>query len=80
MSARNRRFLRTLLLGVAAMGVLVWVVVDQFDIDPREMLELFLGVLLASGMLMLAAAVTALLWTFLSKLMRGAARRKEQRR
>ncbi len=76
MSARNRRFLRTLLLGVAAMGVLVWVVVDQFDIDPREMLELFLGVLLASGLLMVAAAATALLWT----LVRRVARRREERR
>lgn len=70
MSARNRRFLRTLLLGVAAMGVLVWVVTDQFDIDPRDMLRLFLGVLVASGLLMLAAAATALLWTLLRRVRR----------
>lgn len=70
MSARNRRFLRTLLLGVAAMGVLVWVVVDQFDIDPREMLELFLAVVLASAILMLVAAVVALVWILLRRLAR----------
>ncbi|MGB1141531.1 MAG: hypothetical protein ACPG1A_11570 [Halioglobus sp.] len=79
MSARNNRFLRTLLLGVAAMGALVWVVIDQFNLDPQEMFELFLTVLLASGVMMLLAALVALLWIGIRRLARGAERDREGR-
>ncbi len=74
MSAASRRFYRKLLLGVAALGALVWVVVDQFDIEWATMLELFLAVLLACGLIMLVAAVAAGVWMGLRRLGRRAGR------
>ncbi len=62
MARKNRRYLRTLLLGIAAMGTLVWAAIEQFDIPPEEMLELFLASLLVLGVVIVAAAVVVALW------------------
>ena len=68
MSVRNRRFVRKLLMVIAAMAALVWVAMDQFGIAPGEIAELFLGVLLAVAVVIGAAAVAMLLWLSLRRL------------
>ena len=71
MSKRNRRFYRTLLLGVAALASLVWMAMDQFGISRGEMAELFLGTVLAVGLVIGAAAVVVLLWVAVRRLLSG---------
>ena len=68
MSVRNRRFVRKLLMVIAAMAALVWVAMDQFGIAPSEIAELFLGVLLTVAVVIGAAAVAMLLWLSLRRL------------
>lgn len=68
MSKANRRYLRTILLGTAALGSLVWVAVDQFGIPWEEMLELFLGIVLAVGLVIAAAGLFVGAWLGLRKL------------
>lgn len=53
------------------MAALVWVAVDQFGISRREISELFLGTVLVVGMVIAAAAVMALLWIGLRRLLSG---------
>jgi len=39
-SKANRRYVRTIVIGTAALAALVWMAVDQFGIPQEEMLEL----------------------------------------
>jgi phosphoglycerol transferase MdoB-like AlkP superfamily enzyme len=66
----GRRYYRTTLLGVVALGALIWVAVEQFQIAPREVAELALGALLMVVLVISAAATVALLWVGLRKLLR----------
>ncbi len=59
-----------MLLGVAGLGAMVWVAVDQFDIPWQEMLDLLLLTLLAFGMVIGAAALAVGLWQGLRWLLR----------
>ena len=59
MSKRQRRYYRTIFLGLAAMATLVWAAMDQFGISRREMTDLFLGAVLAVMVVIAAAAVVA---------------------
>lgn len=70
MSRARRRYLRTIILGVAAMGALVWVAMEQFGISRQEMSGLFLGTLLAVAIVIGAAAAVVMLWMGLRRLMR----------
>ena len=70
-SRGNRRYIRTVLLGIVAMAALVWTAVDQFGISRREISELFLGTVLVVGMVIASAAVMALLWIGLRRLLSG---------
>jgi hypothetical protein len=63
------RYRRTVLLGVAAMAALVWTAVDQFGIDPDEMLELFLTTVIAVLATMLFGALAAAVWIGLRRLL-----------
>ena len=69
MASGNRRFYRSLLLVLAAMGALVWTAMDQFDISRREISELFLGAVLAVCLVIGAAAIVTLLWVTLRRLL-----------
>jgi hypothetical protein len=69
MSRANRRYYRTIILGVVAMAALVWVAVDQFGISSEEMLELFLATLLVVALVIVAAALAVLLWVGLRKIL-----------
>lgn len=69
MSKATRRYYRTILLGLAAMAVLVWSAIDQFGIPWEDMLELFLGALVVVGVAIVIAALIALLWMGLRKLL-----------
>ncbi len=71
MSKANRRFYRTILLGLAALGVLIWAAIDQFGISHVEMANLFLGTVLIAGGTIGLAAVCAVLWIGLRNLLRG---------
>jgi hypothetical protein len=71
MSKASRRYYRTVLLGLAAMGVLIWAAIDQFDLSTQEMTELFLGTLWVMGGTIVFAAVFATLWIGLRSLLRS---------
>lgn len=51
------------------MAALVWTAIDMFGIPWEEMLDLFLGTLLVMGLAIGFAAVTAVLWMALRKLL-----------
>ena len=70
MSRAARRYYRTLLLGLAALGAMLWVAIDQFGIPHRDMLELLAGTLLATGAVILGAAAVVLVWMALRRLWR----------
>jgi hypothetical protein len=65
----NKRYYRTILLGVLAMAALVWVAVRQFGISRAEMSELLLGTLLAIGIVIVLAGLAVALWMGLRKLL-----------
>ncbi len=69
MTKASRRYYRTLVLGVAALGALVWAAVDQFGIPWSEMLELLLGTLLVVGVVIAVAGVAVAAWLGLRKLL-----------
>ena len=69
MNRGGRRFYRTMVLGVLAMGALVWAAMDQFGISRQEMSEMFLATLLAVGLVICGAAVAVLLWIGLRTLL-----------
>lgn len=69
MSRAGRRYWRTIILGILAMGALVWVAVDQFDVPIEEMRELALGTAVAVFLVIGLAAVFAALWVVLRRLL-----------
>ncbi|QFU76047.1 hypothetical protein EY643_10445 [Halioglobus maricola] len=57
MKKSNRKYYRTIFLGVAAMATLIWAAVDQFGIPWEEMLDLLLvSVLMIAAVIVSAAA------------------------
>lgn len=70
MSRASRRYYRTIILGVLAMAALIWVAMDQFGISQQEMTGLFLGTVLVAVGVIVFAAVVALLWIGIRKLLR----------
>jgi hypothetical protein len=73
MSKTNRRFYRTMLLGLLALGVLIWAAIDQFGISRQEMVGLLGTTVLIAGGVILLSAVCAVLWIAMRKLLqRGA--------
>lgn len=71
MSRAKRRYYRTIFLGIAALGALVWAAVDQFDIPVSEMVDLFLGSILAIGLVIVLAALFVTALKLLQHLVRG---------
>lgn len=70
MSRASRRYYRTILLAVLAMASLIWVAIEQFGISEREMTELFVGTVLIAVLVIFCAAIIAMLWIGLRKLLR----------
>ena len=70
MNRARRRYLRTTLLGVAAMAALIWSAVDQFGISWEEVWRLFLGTLVGLLLVIAAAALVALCWVGIRQLLR----------
>ena len=70
MSRASRRYYRTIILGVLAMASLIWVAMDQFGISQQEMIGLFLGSVLVTVGVIVFAALVALLWISIRKLLR----------
>ena len=71
MSKAKRRYYRTIILGVLAMATLLWAAVDQFGLSYREMAQLFLTTMLVIAGVILLAALVALLWVGLRRLLGG---------
>jgi hypothetical protein len=69
MSKANRRFYRTLLLGMAALGVLIWSAIEQFGISQQEMANLLIGTLFVAGGTIAVAGLCVMLWIGLRKLL-----------
>jgi uncharacterized membrane protein len=70
MANARRRYYRTIFLGVAAMGVLVWSAMEQFGISQQEMLELFYGVLVGVLAMIVLAALLVTVWMLVRRLLR----------
>jgi hypothetical protein len=70
MSRAQRRYLRTLLLGVAAMGTLIWAAVDQFGISWAEMRQLFLAIVIGVMLIIVVAALCVIVWQLVRRLSR----------
>ena len=68
MSKANRRFIRTVILGVLAMSSLIWVATDQFELSVEEMLNLFYVTAIAVGAVIGFAAIGVTLLNVLRKL------------
>ena len=68
MSKANRRFIRTVILGVLAMSSLIWVATDQFELSVEEMLSLFYVTAIAVGAVIGFAAIGVTLLNVLRKL------------
>lgn len=66
----SKRYYRTTVLGIVAMGALIWVAVEQFQIAPQEVAELALATVLLVFLVIAAAAGMALIWVGLRKLLR----------
>ncbi len=66
----GRAYLRTLLLATVALAGLLWLAVDQFGADPDEIRGFVLGSLLLAGAAVLAAALAALVWVCVRRLLR----------
>ena len=69
MTRSQRRYIRTIILGVLAMAALVWAAVEQFGIPLHEIAELFLATVIGVGAVIAASAVVMLLWLGLRRLM-----------
>jgi len=69
MARADRRFYRTLVLGLAALGVMVWTAIDQFNIPLEEMTGLLLATVWIVGAIIGCAALFAVLWIGLRKLL-----------
>jgi nucleoside recognition membrane protein YjiH len=70
----NRKYWRTCILGLLAMGALIWTAVDQFDIPIAEMKALFYTTIIVVGSIILVAALFAALWAGLRYLFRSGPR------
>ncbi len=68
MSKANRRFIRTVILGVLAMSSLIWVATDQFELSVEEMLNLFYATVIGAGVIIGFAAIGVTLLNVLRKL------------
>ena len=69
MSKARRRYYRTIILGVLAMATLLWAAIDQFGLSYEEMAELFITTVLVVGAVIALAALVALLWIGLRRLL-----------
>jgi len=70
MSKARRRYLRTTLLGIAAMGTLIWAAIDQFAIPVAEMVDQLITTLLVVAVVIGVAAIVVSLWLGLRYLLR----------
>lgn len=70
MSKANRRYIRTIILAVAAMSSLIWAAIDLFGIDPQVMLGLFLATAIGAAGIIVAAGIVVALVAGLKKLAR----------
>jgi hypothetical protein len=68
MSKANRRYLRSILMLVAAMGVMIWSAVDLFSIPIADMRALFIGTAVGVGAVIVTAAVILILVMALRRL------------
>ena len=68
MSKANRRFIRTVVLGVLAMSSLIWVAIDQFGLSRQEMLSLFYATVIGAVVIIGFAAIGVTLLNVLRKL------------
>lgn len=70
MNGSGRRFYRSLVLILVALGVLVWVMLDQFDVPRQDVQALIMGALSLVAITILVAALVAGLWVALRKWLR----------
>lgn len=69
MNRATRRYYRSLFLILAALGVLVWVTLDQFDVPLKDAMALVLGTVSVVAVTIVFAALVAGLWIALRKWM-----------
>ena len=64
-----KRYRRTIILAVLAMGSLIWAAIDQFGVPPEEMGRLFLYSAAGVLFIIVAAGVTVGLFQGLKRLL-----------
>lgn len=69
MKPAQKRYYRTLFLGVTAMGALAWGAMDQFDLTAAQMGESLSVALLLIALVALAGAAIAGVWVLLRALL-----------
>jgi uncharacterized membrane protein len=69
-SKSQRRYIRSVVLGVLALATLIWAAVDQFAISWEEMGDLLLVTLLVVAVVIGLAALVVGLWQLLRLLVR----------
>lgn len=77
MSRAKRRYYRTILLGVVAMGMLVWSAMDQFNLSAEEMRASFFTAVLLILAIVTLGATAAALWIGLRALLRRLSGKRE---
>ena len=58
----DRKFYRTIVLGLVALGVLVWAAMDRFGVSRGEVVDIFVGTLLVVSVTIFTAALCAVCW------------------
>jgi len=69
-SRANSRYRRSIYIGVAALGSLVWVSTEQFGIPRESMAWLFVYIIVAALGVIAFAAIVAGLWIQVRKLIK----------
>ncbi len=69
MSRANSRHRRSIIIGVAALGSMIWVASDQFGIPLENIAWMFAYTIAAALGVIVFAAVGAGVWILLRKLM-----------
>lgn len=70
MSRAQRRYLRTVLLAIAAMGTLVWAAVHQFAISWAEVRQLFIATVIGVLLVIALAGAGVAVWAGIRRLLR----------
>lgn len=71
MSRQGRRYIRSILIAAFSLAALVWTAVDQFGVERKEMLDLFLTTGAVVLIIIVLSGSFAALWVVLRRFRGG---------